>query len=221
MVELQSCGSLGNASALCAIEQEVRGERVNIVAEILAELQREKQRNAELMERISLLEAQIREREKKSLIPNGQGSCPTARERSCKKFKRQKTESSCQTIEVANIKTSEMKYDSQCIPPRETNMENPLVSWATMKDIQFLHYEKSKDDNYIANCGTDDSDNDDDDDDEHSDENNSDIDLKYSENGEKVKGNTKLKEHLSVEVFDKRIHLPCLESSSDGHVEPI
>ena len=72
MVELQSCGSLGNASALCAIEQEVRGERVNIVAEILAELQREKQRNAELMERISLLEAQIQQREKKSLIPNGQ-----------------------------------------------------------------------------------------------------------------------------------------------------
>ena len=72
MVELQSCGSLGNTSALCAIEQEVRGERVNIVAEILAELQREKQRNAELMERISLLEAQIQEREKKSLIPNGQ-----------------------------------------------------------------------------------------------------------------------------------------------------
>lgn len=63
MVELQSCATLVNASVLCAIEQEVKGDDVNVVvAEISAELEREKQKNAELMERISVLEAQIRER---------------------------------------------------------------------------------------------------------------------------------------------------------------
>ncbi|RVW46012.1 hypothetical protein CK203_068564 [Vitis vinifera] len=63
MVELQSCATLVNASALCAIEQEVQGDGVNAIAEISAELQRERQKNAELMERISMLEAQIQERD--------------------------------------------------------------------------------------------------------------------------------------------------------------
>lgn len=62
MVELQSCATLVNASALCVIEQEVKGDSVNAVAEISAELERERQKNAELMERISMLEVQIRER---------------------------------------------------------------------------------------------------------------------------------------------------------------
>lgn len=63
MVELQSCATtLVSASALCGIEQEVKGENVDIVAEISAELQRERQKNAELTQRISILEAQIRER---------------------------------------------------------------------------------------------------------------------------------------------------------------
>lgn len=73
MVELQSCASLVNASALCSIEQEVKGEAtVNIIAEISAELQREREKNAELMERISVLESQIQEREKESFISHPQ-----------------------------------------------------------------------------------------------------------------------------------------------------
>lgn len=74
MVEHQACAGLVNASALSAIEQEVKGESaVNvIIAEISAELQKEKQKNAELMERISLLEAQIQVRDKESLLTNGQ-----------------------------------------------------------------------------------------------------------------------------------------------------
>lgn len=72
MVELQSCASLVNASALCAIEEEVKGEGVNVIAEITAELERERRKNAELLERISILEAQIQERNKESLPTNGQ-----------------------------------------------------------------------------------------------------------------------------------------------------
>lgn len=65
MVELHSCAPLVNSSALCAIEEGMKGESVNIVAEISAELERERQKNAELMERILILEAQLQEREKK------------------------------------------------------------------------------------------------------------------------------------------------------------
>lgn len=72
MVELQSCASLVNASALCAIEEEVKGEGVNVISEITAELERERRKNAELLERISILEAQIQERNKESLPTNGQ-----------------------------------------------------------------------------------------------------------------------------------------------------
>lgn len=55
-----------NASALCGIEQEVvKGESSAshfAIAEILAELQRERQKNAELRDRISILEAQIQDK---------------------------------------------------------------------------------------------------------------------------------------------------------------
>lgn len=72
MVELQSCAALVNASALRDIEQEVQGDGVDAIAEISAELHRERQKNAELMERISMLEAQIQERDKDYLLTHGQ-----------------------------------------------------------------------------------------------------------------------------------------------------
>lgn len=78
MVELQSCASLVSASALCAIQQEVKGEGVNVIAEITAELQRERRKNAELMERISILEAQIQQRNKDSLPADGQVRFPSS-----------------------------------------------------------------------------------------------------------------------------------------------
>ena len=69
MVEVQSCASLVNASALCSIEQEVEeGNTANVIAEISAELKREREKNAELMEKISALEAQIQERDHKGFL---------------------------------------------------------------------------------------------------------------------------------------------------------
>lgn len=53
---------------MCYIEQEVRGDSANVVAEISAELERERKKNEELMERISMLEAQLRERNKESQV---------------------------------------------------------------------------------------------------------------------------------------------------------
>lgn len=66
MMELHSCAPLVNSSALCVIEEGTRGESVNVVVdEISAELERERKKNAELMERILFLEAQLQEREAK------------------------------------------------------------------------------------------------------------------------------------------------------------
>ena len=80
MVELQSRASLVNASALRAIDSEVKGDSsVNLVAEISAELQREKQKNAELMQRITVLEAQTRERDNGPLVFCGQVSLPNSK----------------------------------------------------------------------------------------------------------------------------------------------
>lgn len=67
------CGLVNASSALRAMEEEVKvkGQNVNvIIAEISAELQREKQRNAELMERISVLESQIQQRDRESSLPD-------------------------------------------------------------------------------------------------------------------------------------------------------
>ena len=63
MVELQACASgLVNPRGLCAtIDHESKGETVNVIAQMADELQRERQRNAELMERISFLEAKLLE----------------------------------------------------------------------------------------------------------------------------------------------------------------
>lgn len=72
MVELQSCAGLVNASALCAIEQEVKGDGITVIAEITAELQRERRKNAELLERVTVLEAQIQNRKNHSLPIDGQ-----------------------------------------------------------------------------------------------------------------------------------------------------
>ncbi|CAL5345700.1 unnamed protein product [Camellia sinensis] len=217
MVELQSCPSLVNDSAFCGIEEEVKGESVNIVAEISAELQKERQKNAELIERISILEAQILKRDNNSLPSNGQGNYPSAKKRSFKKFKSQKAEFSSQKIEDGNSKTLQTKHDTRCTPPRETNIENFIVNWMTMDDSQFLHHEKLKNGDSVADCdNTDDSD---DEDDEYVDDYDSDIDNRDKEKGENEKNSTEL-EHLPEEGLDKKIHLPYLESFSSSHVEP-
>lgn len=61
MVEIESCGNLVNASSallIRGIEEEVKGEcSVNeVLAQVSADLQSERQKNAELAHRISMLE---------------------------------------------------------------------------------------------------------------------------------------------------------------------
>lgn len=158
MVELQSCASLVNAPALSAIEEEVRGESVSVIAEIAAELQREKEKNAELMERISLLEAQIQERDKDSLQTNKQNNCLDATERSFKKFKRQK-------LDTSNLKTEDGKvieYDRECMASKDGDLEDHIVNWMSMDDKQFLLFDKCKESDIAGDCDdTDESDDED------------------------------------------------------------
>ncbi|XP_062088476.1 uncharacterized protein LOC133795038 [Humulus lupulus] len=168
MVELQSCASLVNTSALCAIEQEVKGESVNVIAEISAELQRERQKNAELMKKISFLEAQIQERAKDSLCTNGQGSCPTPRETNFKKFKKQKTETVSNGNDtektIKSEDSSEKNQETKCLAQKDPFLENRLVNWMSMDETQFLQYEKVKDGESPADCyDTDESDDEEDD----------------------------------------------------------
>ncbi|PON43909.1 hypothetical protein PanWU01x14_270360 [Parasponia andersonii] len=169
MVELQSCASLVNASALCAIEKEVKGESVNVIAEISAELQRERQKNAELMEKISFLEAQIQERGKEPLCTDAQGRCPSLRETSLKKFKRQKTDmitsngNGTQKTIKSEI-SSEKNQETKCLALKDSTLEDSAVNWMSMDETQFLQYEKVKDGESTADCDdTDDSDDDEDD----------------------------------------------------------
>ncbi|PQQ18377.1 uncharacterized protein Pyn_23471 [Prunus yedoensis var. nudiflora] len=164
MVELQSCAPLVNASALCVIEDGMRGESVNVIAEISAELERERQKNAELMERILILEAQIQERDKEPPRTDGQGSCSNAMERSFKKFKRQKIELTSKGTEDRNIIPSEMasqkKHDKQCLALQDPILEHRLVNWMSMEETQFLHLEKVKDGDSADSDDTDDTDDD-------------------------------------------------------------
>ncbi|KAM6585735.1 hypothetical protein CsatB_012737 [Cannabis sativa] len=147
MVELQSCASLVNTSALCAIEQEVKGENANVIAQISAELQKERQKNAELMKRISFLEAQIQERTKEySLCTNLQGSCATPRETNFKKFKKQKIEAVSNGTDtdktIKNEDSLEKNQEAKCLVQNDQILENRLVNWMSMDETQFLQFEK-------------------------------------------------------------------------------
>ncbi|OMO64850.1 hypothetical protein COLO4_31770 [Corchorus olitorius] len=156
MVELQSCASLVNAPALCAIEPEMKGESVNVIAKIAAELQREREKNAELLERISSLEAQLQERgNKDSVQTNEQVSCIDNTERSFKRFKRQK-------IELSNTKTemaSKAENGTHDMHPIDRNQEGHLVNWMSIDETVFSHFDKLKDSDLNADReDTDDSD---------------------------------------------------------------
>ncbi|KAK6917297.1 hypothetical protein RJ641_018048 [Dillenia turbinata] len=163
MVEIQSCTTLINASALCAKtrncaleftahtsrhefqEQKVSGERESIIAEISAELEMERQKNAELMKRISMLEAQIKQREDSTTCLDGQGSCPNATGRKMKRFKRQRTETGPNPVEAENAKSIPANAEDE-------NLEGHIVNRMSMDETQLLHFEKLQDTDSVADC---------------------------------------------------------------------
>ncbi|CAK7351201.1 unnamed protein product [Dovyalis caffra] len=239
---LQSCASLVNASALCAIEQEVKEEStVNLIAEISAELQREREKNAELMEKISVLEAQIQRRDHKepftthTQIPsldtmqinhNGQsfvhsqGSCINATEKSLKKFKRQKFEVSRNDVENGNVMNvevvSQINHEIQFHgPSKNANLEDCLVNWMSMDETQFSQIVKLKDDDSVADC--DDTDDTDEEDEfvealNKIDDSNGEMDVAHV-------GSIGLKETLHEDSVGEAMNLSRFESSFGGQSE--
>ncbi|KAG7012368.1 ATP synthase gamma chain, chloroplastic, partial [Cucurbita argyrosperma subsp. argyrosperma] len=140
MVEIQACATgLVNPSALCAaIDQESKGENMNVIARMADELHRERQRNAKLMERISFLEAKLLQgRVKDPELGDELGSC--SKRRSFKRLKRSREEAI-------------MKDGTQFLSPKEVNLEDRLVSWMSMDETQFVHYEKLKECDNTVDC---------------------------------------------------------------------
>ncbi|KAL9452171.1 hypothetical protein AB3S75_008043 [Citrus x aurantiifolia] len=191
-MEHQSCAGMINASALCGIEQEVKGEGVNAIAEISAELQKERQKNALLMERISLLEAQIQERD------NANGICLNATKGYIRKFKRQKIETSDRNEDGKNINKNEMALKikhERCMRSTGTNVEGRLVDWMSMDETQFSHFDKIKDGECAADCDDDDTDETENEDDDCYEED------ETTENDENIGSTNKTKELLLEQSF--------------------
>ncbi|KAF9683390.1 hypothetical protein SADUNF_Sadunf04G0008600 [Salix dunnii] len=226
MVEVQSCASLVNASALCSIEQEVEeGNTANVIEEISAELKREREKNAELMEKISALEAQIQERDHKGFLStqrqsfvHSQGSSVNATERRLKRFKRQKLEAVQNDVQNGNVVdigivsqiNHEIPYN---IPPKDANLEDCLVNWMSMDETQFSQTEKLKGYDSAADCNdTDDTDEEDEcvEVDNKADHNNGQMDVVHV-------GAIELKENLHEDSVGEAIKLSCFESSFGGH----
>ncbi|KAM7500964.1 hypothetical protein LguiA_025378 [Lonicera macranthoides] len=180
MVEIESCGNLVNASSallIRGIEEEVKGEcSVNeVLAQVSADLQSERQKNAKLTHRISMLEeAQLQNR-----------SWLSARERSFKKFKRQKMGPIGKKIENGDIK---MASNTNIMPAEDANLRNRLVNWMSMDDNQFFNFEKVKDGESTV-----DWDDTDDSDDENLDEKHNRIGQKERENGDNVQAPNEIK----------------------------
>ncbi|OIT37621.1 PREDICTED: uncharacterized protein LOC109240506 [Nicotiana attenuata] len=141
---LKNSQSLVSASACCTVEQEVKEESINVIDEISAELQRERQKNKELMDRISVLESQIQENHKDFELSNGKSSCQSMGEMHFRKLKRPKMDS--EVKDHTEIFNKDVNTDQEC-----------LVNWMNIDDTQFLNLERSKDGDTAADNDPDDS----------------------------------------------------------------
>ncbi|XP_039049555.1 uncharacterized protein LOC120190568 [Hibiscus syriacus] len=214
--ELQPCSSLVNASAMCAIEQGMKAESttVNFIAEIAAELQRERAKNAELMERISSLEAQIQQRDKESLITNEKANCLDAAGRS---FKRRKMEAAGHRFRDGNGVESETaskaRSETPELPHMDENHEDRLINWMSMDETHFSGFDKPKDGDIAGDHEeTDDSD----DEDESYEEDDSNIVYKDRESEE---NQSTCEDEPRTEGKGHGMHISCLPSCSSGPSE--
>ncbi|KAI9123773.1 hypothetical protein K1719_005073 [Acacia pycnantha] len=151
MVEIQSRATLLNATAL------------------LEELQREREKNAELMQRIEILEAQIRDRNKKEETTNlvtdigqanpwFQGNYQHSGASNLKRSKRRKLETvTDDNKEKENREDFKSEMSSQ--HNNNNNAERSLVNWMSIdNDTQNLHLEKFKDSDSFGDFDETDSD---------------------------------------------------------------
>ncbi|KAI6704046.1 hypothetical protein NL676_013182 [Syzygium grande] len=210
MVEPHSCPGMVNASALCSIEEHVakgEGESADhIVAQISAELQRERMKNAELIERISELEAQIKEKENKSLLQDKEGSHRKAPWQSSKESKRQKTgefdgrPENGQTF--GGKSASPVGHDDQCVLPKYENTKDGMVSGLSMEDTRMSGFESLKED-------------DDADDLDNVDEANDEDDNYHVKDGTDIH-NAEENSRTNNDILVKKVQVSALENSYNG-----
>ncbi|KAI3680533.1 hypothetical protein L6452_35305 [Arctium lappa] len=120
----------------------------NMISEISAELQREKQRNSELIIRISLLESQLQHQRDDdddddnhhlASHSNEQGGSQNARGRRFKKFKKQRTEA------AGMVKIEDINMNSQTLCSQQNlDLRSGLVNWLNTNDHHFPNLENSK-----------------------------------------------------------------------------
>ncbi|XP_049396418.1 uncharacterized protein LOC125860492 [Solanum stenotomum] len=158
--------SMVNASATCCtVEEELKEEKtLNVnIAEISAELQREKQKNAKLMKKLSVLESHIQGRHKDFNFSNGNASSQSIDERHFRKLKRQRVAQCIDTNEDRTRKMdSEVKDHTEIFLTKDVHTEHCLVNWMSMDDTQFLNFERSKDSDSAEDNDPDDSEDEDD-----------------------------------------------------------
>ncbi|KAG9454035.1 hypothetical protein H6P81_006939 [Aristolochia fimbriata] len=168
---------------LCFKDTEPDGASLDIVAELSAELERERQKNAELMEKICFLESQIQEREKASpSVPEQDAFCSSSTHRNSKLFKRQKTEArdeDARVIEAPPEMNPLKNHQSGDVAFNVLNQTDRIVNWMGMEETYFLNLDKNKEGESAVDCG----DSDESDDDEYYDEEDSGMDDK-ERNGE-------------------------------------
>ncbi|RZC80413.1 hypothetical protein C5167_042994 [Papaver somniferum] len=211
-----SCSSLAFSSDPLECAEKESG---NVLAEVSAQLEQERQKNAELMERISLLEALLQDR----ATTNEQDHRDhAAADRSLKELKRQKIEPD--KSEATNVdfpQCSEMLMEinngsAQCMTLEMSDQQDRVVNWMSMDDSQFLNLESVKDVDCVADCEVD---TDDTDDDDFEDEDETAIDDKDVENDENSQVPDTSKDHFNEGVTESGKHIEFLETAHDSHGE--
>ncbi|GLJ21389.1 hypothetical protein SUGI_0393790 [Cryptomeria japonica] len=155
-----------------SVNNAVNESSVN-VTDLWAELERERQKNAELSEKISSLEAQLQPSDKDSLDSSVQDASHRMLENSSKKLKRarkgQRTDQQedAKTQTVLNIVSKVMRENLHTVS--EVNVQhNTIVNWISPEKVQVSGFNKIKyDDSAMDECvDSDESDEEDDDADE-------------------------------------------------------
>jgi hypothetical protein len=156
----------------------INGHDVN-VAEVLAELERERRRNEELLERICYLEAKLEGKEKGCSKPPQQDEPHSMMQNSIKKLKRVRKGDKAGELEYVDIqkvpnKVSQVKQGSLHTGLEVSTQQNTIVNWMSREEVQIPDFDnhKLKDGPSVMDADGDSDDSDDDDfDDDDNDEN--------------------------------------------------
>ncbi|XP_057869821.2 uncharacterized protein LOC131076582 isoform X2 [Cryptomeria japonica] len=127
----------------------VNGHEVN-VGQVLAELERERLKNAELLGRVSSLEAQLQAKEKASAILSDQDDSPGIMQNDIKKLKRTRNEEEAgEGEDTDNKKTANnalhIKHEGARAAIRLTAQQDTIVNWMGQEEIQTPDSDKFQD----------------------------------------------------------------------------